>query len=534
MHVSARGDLSSHVENFTAQAEAARNPSVEIHGGLLARNTVLNLVGQVIPLLVGLATIPYVVRGLGSEGFGILSIAWVLLGYFSLFDLGLGRATTKFVAEALGRGELDRLPGLVWTSLGTQLIFGVVGSLVLGAFVPVLVDRILKISPSFVHETKLSFWLLAASLPIVLATTTLRSILEAAQRFDLVNYVRIPANSSVFLLPAFALAMGLHLPGMILLLMLSRLAVTLTLLFLCLRVFPILGWSLGMKAALLRPLLSYGGWVTISNIVNPLLVYADRFMIGSLLSVAQLGYYTAPFEGVTRLWLVPSSVATTLFPAFSTLAGSGTRSRIESIYSRSVKYMLLILGPPVLLIMAFARDILEAWLGADFALKGTLVLQILAVGVLANSFAYVPFSLLQGLGRPDVVAKLMLWELPFYLGVAYLFITRYGIKGAAIAWSVRVGLEALLLMGLVWKVLGVPLRGLVDNGVLRGVTAFLALAGVVVLRPFVSGDSWVARLAFCALSIGVFAWAVWRHILDDTDRGRLLAIAGPILPKPGS
>lgn len=74
---------------------------LEIQSGLLARNTAMNLVGQVIPLLVGLATIPYVVRGLGADGFGILSIAWVLLGYFSLFDLGLGRATIKFVAEVL-------------------------------------------------------------------------------------------------------------------------------------------------------------------------------------------------------------------------------------------------------------------------------------------------------------------------------------------------------------------------------------------------------------------------------------------------
>ena len=68
---------------------------LEIHGTLLARNTLLNLAGQVIPLLVGLATIPYVVKGLGNEGFGILSIAWVLLGYFTLSELGLGRESAK-------------------------------------------------------------------------------------------------------------------------------------------------------------------------------------------------------------------------------------------------------------------------------------------------------------------------------------------------------------------------------------------------------------------------------------------------------
>jgi len=67
---------------------------VEICGSLLARNTLLNFIGQAVPLLVGVATIPFIVRGLGTERFGFLSLAWVVLGYFAIFDLGLGRATT--------------------------------------------------------------------------------------------------------------------------------------------------------------------------------------------------------------------------------------------------------------------------------------------------------------------------------------------------------------------------------------------------------------------------------------------------------
>ena len=65
----------------------------------------LNLLGQVLPAAAALVTIPFLVRGLGTERFGILSIAWVVLGSSGIFDLGLGRATTKFVAGSLGRGE---------------------------------------------------------------------------------------------------------------------------------------------------------------------------------------------------------------------------------------------------------------------------------------------------------------------------------------------------------------------------------------------------------------------------------------------
>jgi len=83
----------------------------QIHGTLLARNTLLNLLGQVIPLLIGLATIPYIVRGLGTERFGVLAIAWVLRGYFSLLDLGLGQAASQeiTVTECATRDAARRM-----------------------------------------------------------------------------------------------------------------------------------------------------------------------------------------------------------------------------------------------------------------------------------------------------------------------------------------------------------------------------------------------------------------------------------------
>jgi O-antigen/teichoic acid export membrane protein len=61
-------------------------------GRLLARNTIWNLIGQLVPLLVGMVAIPPLVRGLGIDRFGLLSLVWVIIGYFSFFDLGLGRA----------------------------------------------------------------------------------------------------------------------------------------------------------------------------------------------------------------------------------------------------------------------------------------------------------------------------------------------------------------------------------------------------------------------------------------------------------
>src|SRR5215469_1190173 len=114
-------------------------------GRLLAGNTLWNLLGQLSPMAVAVVTIPPLVKGLGVARFGVLSLAWVVIGYFSLFDLGLGRALTKLVADKLGARQDHDIPALVWTSLLLMALLGVAGGLVMWFASPWLVHRALKV-----------------------------------------------------------------------------------------------------------------------------------------------------------------------------------------------------------------------------------------------------------------------------------------------------------------------------------------------------------------------------------------------------
>ncbi|MEW5961224.1 MAG: oligosaccharide flippase family protein, partial [Chloroflexota bacterium] len=113
-----------------------RNITTFTSGGLLARNTLYNLIGQGAPMLVALFAIPLLINGLGTERFGVLTLAWMVIGYFSLFDLGLGRALTKMVAEKLGAGREQEIPALVWTALFLMVLLGLVGTLVVSLLSP--------------------------------------------------------------------------------------------------------------------------------------------------------------------------------------------------------------------------------------------------------------------------------------------------------------------------------------------------------------------------------------------------------------
>ncbi|HEV2962954.1 MAG TPA: flippase [Candidatus Angelobacter sp.] len=493
----------------------------QITGRLISRNWVINLVGQGLPLLIGVVTIPWLLRYLGVERFGILSITWTLLGYAGQFDLGLGRATTKYVAECLGRGDTRSLPGLFWTSLLTQMTFGVVVALLLSAITPALVDKILKISPAQLAETKSVLLILAASLPVVVASNSLRGMLEAGQQFGVINYIKIPANASVFLFPVLGIPLGIRLPGIVLLLVAARFASAIAFLGFCFKFFPVLRSRFVFDAKLVRPLFIYGGWVTVSNLIGPLLMRVDQFFIGAMLSVAAVGYYTAPYEIATKIWLIPTSLLATIFPAFSSLHASESHARMEELYSRSLKSILLVSGPVLLVLAAFSRQLLNAWLGPDFAAKSATTLQVLALAVLINCIAFVPFGLLQGLGRPDLTAKFHLLETPFYALALWFFLPRFGLVGAAWAWVLRISLDTTLLFLAVLKLKFISPSAMIEKPLKR---ALLALVLPAVLLPL----SWVntsfaAQLALSSLILVVFVTAVWGYVLDHNERNLLLS-----------
>jgi O-antigen/teichoic acid export membrane protein len=476
-------------------------------GSRLAKNTAWNLIGNAAPMLVAFFSIPLVIKGLGTDRFGILTLVWALIGYASLFDLGLGRALTQLVATRLGCGKTDDIPSLVWTSLFLMSVMGVVGTIILFSFAPWIVRRVLHVPAVLEHETLWSVYLIGISIPFVISTSGLRGLLEAYQRFDLTTMLRVPMGALTFAGPIFVLPFSKGLFPVVGVLVGSRVLTWGAHLLLCFKVTPLLRRSIVWQSAAVRSLLRFGSWMTVSNVVGPLMVTLDRFIISSLLPVSEVAYYATPYEVVTKFWLVPSSLLGVVFPAFSTNFVRD-RPRTTLLYSVTLKCLMAILFPMVLLIVILAGDGLKLWLGAEFAQHSVRTLQWLAIGAFVNCLAAAPFAVVQSVGRPDLTAKLHLIELPFY-AVALFWLTKaQGIEGAAIAWTVRSGFDALVLFVLAKRFLpprpsirfqmplfvGASLTALAVASVTRGLTlkslfisatllTFFAVIRFIVLSP---------------------------------------------------
>jgi len=483
-------------------------------GGVrLVRNSIFNLIGQAVPLLAAFVAIPLLIRGLGTDRFGVLTLAWMVIGYFSLFDLGLGRALTQVVAEKLTDRQDTQAPPVVWTAIVMMFVLGLLGTLVVSLISPWLVHSGLKIPGLLQVETLHSFYLLAAAIPIVVVTAGLVGILSAFQRFGMINAIRVPMGIFSFLAPLTILPFSQSLAFVTAVLVLGRLLACGAYVLACRPLMPPLRSGLALHYVDLKPLLHFGAWMTVTNVIGPLMVYLDRFVIGAIVSVAAVAYYATPYELVTKLLIVPGAILAVLFPAFAA-SHRQDHSRMVRIFARGTKYIALILFPVILLITAFAHEGLQWWLGDEFARYSTPVLQCLAIGVFINGLAQVFATLIQGIGRPDLSAKLHSLELPLYLLVLWWAIQNHGIVGAAMAWTGRVALDGVLLFWLSSRFLG-------DNAVLlKRMTAGLlvALGGVAI--PLLVADI-AHRAAIVLLILILFVPIAWFVVLAGDERASI-------------
>jgi O-antigen/teichoic acid export membrane protein len=491
--------------------------------GRLARNTALNLVAILAPLVLGFALLPVVARHLGPARFGLLGLSWTVLEYFALFDVGLGRATTKFVAGGLALGRRDTRDVLVLSVL-TQAAFGVLGGALLFAGSGALADRVLDVDAALRGEAISTLRAVALSLPVLLVSGALRGALEAANRFDLSAAVRVPSSVATYAIPALAAPAGLGVGTILLLVLVARVATVGVLAAAVGRAVPGDAWRLPRDWRALRPLLSFGGWVTVSNVVNPVLVSLDRLMLGAAAGVAAIGYYTAPYELVSRLLLVAGAAAGALFPTVTALGTADDAAALRRLFGQSVRNLLLVIAPVVLAVAVFAPEILRAWLGADYAARSATPLRLLAFGVLVNALAFVPFSYLQALHRPDLTAKFHVAELVVHVPLTWVLVSAYGVAGAAGAWTFRVTLDAVLLFVAARRTARVsPFHGFAGRAA-AAAGALAVLCGAVVITAALVRAAPALRVAILAAGTLAFAALVWSRVMDGAERGALAAL----------
>lgn len=455
----------------------------------------------------------------------MLALAWAIAEGAGMFDLGLGRATVRFVADATAKGPA-RLKEIVVASVASQLAMGGVVGALLYLLTPVLVGKVFSITPAAIPEATAMFRVLALHLPVLLSAAALRAALEGAQRFDLSTALRVPGSLASVAIPAAAAAAGASLATIMWLLLAVRLVLVLVSSVAVSRALLGGRWGSPTGFAALREILGYSGWVAVSAALGPALGSIDRFVVGGVVGVAGLGFYTGASEAANRFLLIPATAFAALLPALAITHARGARDRALEATRAARRQLAALLMPLCLALLVFAPDLLRVWLGPEFAAAAGSALRVLAVGVFFGGLAHLPMALLYGSGRPDLPAKVHLAEVWIHVPLTFALVKGWGITGAALAWTIRCTADWLLYEWVTRRAIGRYPPDAAERPLIRWLSwSALGLAAALTVAIWLEDWSWEGAVGVATLSLAIYGAVAWSRVLSHEERHAWLALA---------
>jgi O-antigen/teichoic acid export membrane protein len=271
-----------------------------------------------------------------------------------------------------------------------------------------------------------------------------------------------------------------------------------------------------INTALIKPLIKFGAGLVISTLAGMILVNVEKLLLARFVSVVALAHYSVAFSMACFLAVAPVAICQSLLPAFSRMQSSEEREQLQRLYTRALRGNLLWIAPAALLLCVAAKPFLALWAGPEYSQQSALPFYILVGGILFNVMAIIPYTLLIASGRSDLIARIHISELLPYFICAFILIYFFGTVGAALAYSLRLIVDALLFFLAVRRA-GFPLSALPAN---RGI---YAAAVVILLLPIglslsETMASSTALFGTTAFSLLAYLYLTWKKVLTNEER----------------
>lgn len=396
----------------------------------LVRNAFSNLLGAVIPALVALATVPMVVRGLGDASYGVYSLVTAIVGYFAVIDINVTAGSVKYIAEFNAHKDRDRINETVYFGLSVYSLLGLAGGLGLFVGAHFFVTRVFSVPASLAGEAVATLRLAALGFFIGQVQNYLQSIPQSLMRYDIASRIEMLFGTGVPLLTVGVLMLGYGLFEVILVRVVAS-TINCAVLWRCIRhLLPDLAFR-RPGAAIRRELLGFSAYSFLSRFATMSYAYADKLIIGSLVGVTGLAYFTVASTLANRILSLTYRLSGVFFPAASALAARGELERLERLYLKASRYVVFLNASVLVLVAVFSYQILYYWMNPQFARAGQVVLTVMALSQFIDSLTNLPSLVNDGMGHPRFSGMFALARALFGLVVVYIGVAVWGIEGAA-------------------------------------------------------------------------------------------------------
>jgi O-antigen/teichoic acid export membrane protein len=489
-------------------------------GRRLFSNTMLNFGGQGLILVLTFATAPYTVHHLGAELFGIVALVQTVAGFAGFLNLGIGRALTKYISELYWQKDWEQINDLFRTAWSSCLIAGSVGIAILIVPRHAIGETFFRGGPEVSSVTGYALFVAAFGLVTSMLLEVISAVPGALQRFDLVNSVNVLTGVIRCLGPVVLLKLGYGVRAVLVVNLASNLVGVAVFAYLSHTLLPQLRFSPRFHRSAFRRLIGFSIPLFASALAALIVTRVDRFILAYYLPLAAITFYTLPYSLSEKLAVGVGSIASVVYPFASELHSRDAHAKLEELYVRATKLLVLVTLPFMTLLIAIPSLILRMWLGPEYAAQGAVSLAILAAATFLGAMSAVSTVTALGAGSAWMPAGFAIASSVINLASNFILIPRMGINGAALGALLP---QAIVVPFFIWKTthdlkFSMP-RVLVESLVRPGVCALVQFAILYFAQGLVT--NLVQLMILATLSLAVFGVLALFYSASREERDEL-------------
>ncbi len=493
-------------------------------GQQLVRNILSSWGGYVIRLIITFFFVPYIASVFGDARYGVWVIIFQTINYFSLLDIGLTSALTRYISRYLSEDDYPRINQILNTS---NLLYFVVGSLVFGGiylFVTFFFHYFKIGDPALIVEGKNALLILGAFMAFNFYLLPFGNSLAGFQRHDITRVLAVIEEVVRVLIMVWLINQGYGLVALALVILTVSVLKHLAGVIWLKSLYPRVQFSIGKSdTATVKMLLSYSrvsfgitvGWLIIFN--------TDTFLLGILSSSVAAGVYNPGAQLMLYLRNIINSIGTPLMPAISHIEASGDIEKVRDVYLRGIRYISYLSFLLAVGVLIYARPFVDLWLPAEFA-GAANVMMILAFGTAVFLPQIIGNSVLFGIGEHKYILYTLIAESVAKIVLSIILIPKYNLSGMALANAIpQVVFYLTLYPFFMSRVLQLSYRRIMLTGFFPAMLAVAVSAPVALLmRMYIPPLNW-GSLAADVLTVAVVTMIPAYFILEPDDRRKFIA-----------
>ena len=414
----------------------------------ILKNTMGNYFRHIVLIATFLILTPFVKNQLGVQRFGLWSLVQAVVAFFALADLGFAVGVVKFIADARGRQDPERLRRLTATLFWVYVALGTLVFLVALGLTPFL-PRFLDLPAAYARDASIAFLLIASRAALEMPLGMFRGVMTGFQKQRWASMIRAGATVLYALLAWWALSEA---PSLSTLGWVFFGAYTFTnIITMALAMCLLKGVSLSPRMVewrLVREVWAFARFIFLVQISMMIAVRVDALIANWFLSLEAVAFYSVAARVSEKASGFCRQFSTAVTPMIAELKGAAEVDNIQAVLKRGATLAIAMATPLLMGLCWFARPLLVAWMGPEFAASAIpcqILLAAAMLSVMNSSFA----NVLSMTGYQRFLAYAVLFGQMLNFGLTILFVTttQLGLPGVALATLISILVAGIGLMG---------------------------------------------------------------------------------------